>query len=72
LELLVSERIKKLRIAAGLSQSALANAIEAHAPYISDLERGVKSPSIGMCAKLADALGCEPEDLFSEKCELVA
>lgn len=72
LERLVSNRIKQLRLAAGLSQAGLADAIEAHAPYISDLERGIKSPSVGMCAKLAEALGCEPEDLFTENCELVA
>ncbi len=72
LEKRVSTRIRDLRIARDMTQADLAKKLHTQAPYISDIERGIRSPGVAMVAKLAEALGVEPEEIFSEVCELVA
>lgn len=72
LESIVSHRIRDLRLLRGMTQQDLAEAIGVHAPHISDLERGIKSPTVGTLAKLAEALDVEPEALLSENCQMVA
>lgn len=71
LESLVSQRIRDLRIHRGMTQSELAEKIGSKKPHISDLELGKTSPGLGVIAKLAQALGVEPEEILSESCELV-
>lgn len=72
LETLVSHRIRELRIFRGLTQSELAEKIGSKKPHISDLELGKTSPGLGVIAKLAQALGVEPEEILSENLELVS
>ena len=55
---------KAARLALGLSQSALARRLEVHVPYISDLERGKKTPFLGNLARIADALETTPDSLL--------
>lgn len=47
------------------SQSWLAYAINAHVTSISDWERGANAPSHRHLNALAQALGCEMDDLFA-------
>jgi transcriptional regulator with XRE-family HTH domain len=57
------KRLRELRIAQDLSQYALADLCGSHKPFISELERGVKVPSLTMILRLAQALGCRVYDL---------
>ena len=50
------EVIRAKREAAGLSQEALADAANLHRTYISMLERGERTPSLGTVLLLARAL----------------
>ena len=46
------------RVARGLTQRQLADRCESNEPFISNLERGVKVPSLSMLIRLAQALQC--------------
>jgi transcriptional regulator with XRE-family HTH domain len=54
------EVLKTLRDGAGLSQEDLAEKADLDRTYPSLLERGLRSPTIGMFFRIADALGIEP------------
>lgn len=54
-----AEKLKQLRQAAGLSQEALARAIEMSVGIIRDYEQGRKEPSLRSALKLARALGVD-------------
>jgi len=63
--------LKRLRTARGLSQEKLANherlgRSTMTTNYISDLERGIKAPSLQTLLKLAYALDCPPADLLTD------
>jgi len=47
----------------GLSQDELAFRSHLHRTYLSDLERGVSSPSLDAIEGLAQALGVQPHQL---------
>ncbi|MCE9621002.1 MAG: helix-turn-helix transcriptional regulator [Actinomycetia bacterium] len=49
-------RVRARRERRGLSQMALAELAEVHFTYISDIERGVRNPSLITMVKLAAAL----------------
>ena len=51
--------LRQKRLEAGLSQESLAHAAEMSPRYLSDLERGRKSPSVRMLKRLADALSTQ-------------
>lgn len=51
---------------AGLSQEALANRCKLHPTYISQLERGLKSPTIGTLHAIAEALGTTGSKLLQQ------
>lgn len=57
------QRLRELRVARDLSQYALADLCGSHKPFISELERGVKVPSLTMILRLAEALDCRVYDL---------
>ncbi|OYV86526.1 MAG: hypothetical protein B7Z73_11600 [Planctomycetia bacterium 21-64-5] len=48
--------VKELRVKAGLSQEALADRARIHRTYVSQLERGLKSPTISVLLRIAEAL----------------
>jgi transcriptional regulator with XRE-family HTH domain len=56
-------RLRELRLARNLTQDALAQIVATSKPFISDLERGVKVPSLTMVLRLARALRCRIYDL---------
>src|SRR5438270_14054066 len=57
--------IRARREAAGLSQEALAKAAKLHRTYISMLERGERTPSLGTVLMLARALGTSMSSLVT-------
>ena len=58
--------IKRRREVAGLSQEEFADRAQVHRTYVSQLERGIKSPSVRVLAKMAGALGCEAWEMLRE------
>jgi transcriptional regulator with XRE-family HTH domain len=59
-------KLKVLRLQAGLTLETLAQASELTRSYVSRLERGVSTPSIGAALKIAKALGVSVEAIFDE------
>jgi transcriptional regulator with XRE-family HTH domain len=56
--------IADARRGAGLSQEALAFRCKLHATYISQLERGLKSPTVRVLRSIAEALGTKASALL--------
>ena len=56
--------LRKCRKRAGISQEQLNFRTGVHRTYISEIERGVKSPTLHTVAALAKALGMKPSDLM--------
>ena len=59
-----AEVLKELRTNRGLSQEALAHGCNRHRTYISLLERGKHSPSLGILFDLAAALDTRPSGIL--------
>jgi transcriptional regulator with XRE-family HTH domain len=59
----LGQRIAELRKAKGLTQEKLAEKADYSVEFISFVERGVHSPSIEGCARIAKALGIKLKDL---------
>jgi len=62
----MSVKLKLLRVQAGMTLEALAQAAELTRSYVSKLERGVSTPSISAGLKIAKALGVTVEELFTD------
>lgn len=60
---LFGARLREMRIERGLTQPEIAGRIGTSASNISDLERGIKVPTLTTVARLADALDCNVTDL---------
>jgi transcriptional regulator with XRE-family HTH domain len=60
---LFGARLRELRIARGLTQPDLAAHVGTSASNISDLERGIKVPTLTTVARLADALDCNVSEM---------
>ena len=64
------ERVKQLRLSAGMTQEQLAELIDVSPQYISDLERGVVGISIATLRRLCEKLRISSDQiLFSRKPE---
>lgn len=57
LDRLLGTEIQRLRMAKGWSQEYLAEVANLHRTYISQLERGLKSPSVRVLHQITTALG---------------
>lgn len=57
-------RIRELREAAGLTQSALALRVGVSRQAVNQWESGINWPSAQLLPRLAFALGCQVSDLF--------
>ncbi|HYI08459.1 MAG TPA: helix-turn-helix transcriptional regulator [Thermoanaerobaculia bacterium] len=55
--------LRELRLARGLTQTELAERSNTNTMFISKLERGVTTPTIGTLLRLANALECSVVDL---------
>lgn len=56
--------LKKYRETKGLSQEALAHAINSHSTHISRLENGHKQPTLTTFYKISKELGVRPEEMI--------
>jgi transcriptional regulator with XRE-family HTH domain len=61
---LLGENVKRERLARGLSQEKLAEDAGMQRSYVSDIERGVRNPSVHALGRLAAALGVDAADLL--------
>ena len=66
LNVLVGRNVRRLRLAAGLSQEAFAHACGLHRTYIGGVERGERNITLATLAKIAAALDASPLDLLRE------
>jgi transcriptional regulator with XRE-family HTH domain len=64
---LVGRNVKRLRIAAGLSQAELAQRMGVDRAYVSGLELGQRNPTIVTLWHLAEALGVKLMPFFEEE-----
>jgi DNA-binding XRE family transcriptional regulator len=60
----VINRIEKLRLAAGISRQALADAVGVHYQTVGYIERGEYSPSLVLALQIAKVLGTPVEEIF--------
>jgi transcriptional regulator with XRE-family HTH domain len=69
LETTLGQRIKELRLAAGLAMRELGTFVNVSAPHIADIEQGNRQPSDELLARLAEALKTSLDDLgrFSKR-----
>jgi transcriptional regulator with XRE-family HTH domain len=61
----LGERIAELRRERGLSQGAFAEKIRSTPQWVSQLERGTRSPTVHTRVKIANALEVSLAELFS-------
>ena len=62
-------RMKAARVAAGLSQADLAQAVGATRQTIGLIEAGGYNPTLKLCTAICKELGCTLDDLFWEEGE---
>jgi transcriptional regulator with XRE-family HTH domain len=61
---ILGRNVREHRKRLGMSQEALALEADMKRSYLSDLERGVRNPSVKAVGRLARALGVEPSRLL--------
>jgi transcriptional regulator with XRE-family HTH domain len=64
IETYFGQQVKKLRSTCGISQEELSFLADLSTSYVSRLERGIKSPTIGVVQKIAKALGVSVSELM--------
>jgi transcriptional regulator with XRE-family HTH domain len=64
--LVFGERVRELRLKAGLSQEALAELAGIHRNYLGETERGVRNVALKNILKIAAALHVHPTKLFTK------
>jgi len=64
-ERVFGKEISRLRRRLGISQEELGFRTDLHRTYISQIERGIKSPTLGVILKLARKLGISAAKLIS-------
>lgn len=62
----IGEKLQRLRLECGLTQQELADRAELSKGFISQVERGLASPSIVTFIDLLECLGTTPADFFME------
>jgi transcriptional regulator with XRE-family HTH domain len=62
----LGQTIRRHRLAAGLSQEALAERAELHRNHVGFLERGERSPTVDVLARVGAALGVPAWALLKE------
>jgi transcriptional regulator with XRE-family HTH domain len=64
MRVLVGRNVRRLRLARGLTQEQMSVVSGFTQQYISDLERGVRNPTVVTLYELAQALNATPTDLI--------
>lgn len=64
-EALFGQEISVLRRKLGISQEELAFRADVHRTYVSQIERGIKSPTLAVILRLSKALECSAGKLIS-------
>jgi transcriptional regulator with XRE-family HTH domain len=64
---MVGRNVKRLRVAAGLSQAGLAERMGVDRAYVSGLEMGVRNPTVVTLWHVARALGVRVGRFFEEE-----
>lgn len=59
-----SDKIRLLRISKSMNQKELAKTVGISQPFLSDIEKGKRKPSIDVLQKLCDALSCSADYLL--------
>jgi transcriptional regulator with XRE-family HTH domain len=62
---MVGEELRKAREAAGMTQEELSSKARVDRSYISQLERGLKSPTLDMLLRLCMALGVSAAEIVA-------
>lgn len=57
----IINKMREARIAAGLSQKDVADALNTSSTYISNIERGIRTPSVITVIKYLNAVGADME-----------
>ncbi|MGF6313428.1 transcriptional regulator with XRE-family HTH domain [Bradyrhizobium sp. i1.8.4] len=65
--LMVGRSVKRLRIAAGLTQAALADRMGVDRAYVSGLELGQRNPTVVTLWHITKALGVSLKALFDDE-----
>lgn len=60
----LGERLRQLRVDAGLNQRELAARVGVGFPYISKIETGKEFPSVDVICRLAEVLGTDEDELL--------
>ena len=60
------QALRAVRMKQGLSQLHIANVSDIDRAYVSELERGLKNPSLVVLFRLAEALEASPIELIKE------
>ena len=61
----IGDRIKKARLAAGLSQSELAKRMGISTNGVCQWEKGRRAPKVETVYKIAECIGCSPFDILA-------
>ncbi len=61
---LIGQRIKRERLARGMTQRELAVLIGVGVPHVSKIEAGRENPSDELLRKVADVFGCDFDELL--------
>ncbi|MCK4236055.1 MAG: helix-turn-helix transcriptional regulator [Candidatus Krumholzibacteria bacterium] len=64
---LIGERIKKFRLSKGLTLKDIELRAKVSATHVSEVERGMTSPTVGALAKIAEAMGTDVAYLVEKK-----
>ncbi len=64
---MIGQRLKKFRLAKDMTLKKVESAAGVSATHISEIERGMTSPTIGALSRICEAIGVEPASLIKEK-----
>jgi transcriptional regulator with XRE-family HTH domain len=62
----IAQALVKYRHSSQLSQENLADLADIHRTYVSQIERGLKMPTLAILFKIAHALQVKPSELIQE------
>lgn len=64
------EKLRALRIRAGISQAELGSQLEVDQSYIGRLEKGTRTPNVALILKIVELFGVTSDELIRDDVEL--